>query len=321
MNNVLMILTHDRLDCLRLNLEMLEKAGAYACFDKVVLLLNGVSRAHLRAVEEFMARHPHVAWDKLFGPGTRPEGLVGLQNECVRKYPDSVYVKTDEDVFVPAGWAQRLLQAHEENRQRDDLALVTPLIPNNGYGLHCLLTRFYPDLLEEHRRLFGRDPTPERQGFTWQSPAVAEWATRRFLRIDEANDRHRKRAADLGIPRYIPFSDPFSIGCICYDFRHWQKMGGVPPRDEPQWCDWIRENGQTSLLDTSQIVLHYSFFVQQDWLDRTSLLEDIRVANLPGTMPARTFTSYHLPRWSRLARQAPRVLQRRLGQLLPGRRA
>ena len=34
---VLMILTHDRLDCLRLCLEMLERAGAYACFDKVVL--------------------------------------------------------------------------------------------------------------------------------------------------------------------------------------------------------------------------------------------------------------------------------------------
>ena len=50
---VLMILTHDRLDCLRLCLAMLEKANAFAAFDHVVLLLNGVPPRLRRYVRRY----------------------------------------------------------------------------------------------------------------------------------------------------------------------------------------------------------------------------------------------------------------------------
>jgi len=315
MKKVLMILTHDRLDCLRITLEMLALGDSLRAFDKVVLLLNGVSTHHRRVVERFMAAHPKTSWDTLEGPGTRPAGLVGLQNRCVERYPDSLYVKLDDDVFVPAGWADRMISAYNANAKRDNLGLITPLIPNNSFGLHALLTKFYPSLLEEHRQRFGRDPSPERQSFTWHNPTVAEWATRPFLSLNEANEKHRKLLDETSLPRFIEFADPFSIGCICYDYRHWKKMGGVPPRDEPEWCDWIQSHHHVNILDCSQIVLHYSFFVQQDWLDRTSLLEDVRIANLPGTLSHSSLTGYHLPHWIRTARQVPRVLGRRLRAL------
>lgn len=73
---VLMILTHDRLDCLRLCLDMLERAEAFARFDRVVLLLNGVPPRLRRFVERYMAARPQVAWDTVEGDGTRPGGFA-----------------------------------------------------------------------------------------------------------------------------------------------------------------------------------------------------------------------------------------------------
>lgn len=312
MNKILMILTHNRLACLRLCLEHLDKADAFRAFDKVVFLLNAVKGRHLQYVTRFMGAHANVSWDTVEGPGTRPEGIAWMENECVKRYPDSVYVKVDEDIFVPEGWADRLLGAYDDNKGRDNLALITPLIPNHSLGLHKLLTDFYPEFMQEHRRRFGRDPSPERVGFTSCNPYVGEWATRLFIDLEAANRRHRMRLEDRGLGRYCEFSAPFSIGCICYDYRHWHAMGGIPSTDEPGWCQWITDNGHVCVLDLAQIAHHYSFFMQQDWLDRTTLLEDIRIANLPGTLPEQSWLAHRLPCRIRLARQIPRIIQRRL---------
>lgn len=302
-----MVLTHDRLDCLRLNLEMHAAAGSFEAFDHIVLLMNGVSDAHRRGIRDFTSRHPQVKWDYLEGDGSRPAGLVRLQNACVEKYPGAFYVKTDEDVFVPSGWADRMFSAYEAYRNREDLALITPLITNNGFGLHRLLTVFYPDLLAEFRSTFGHEPDAERAGKTWHSPHIAAWANRKFIRLNQANDGHRAVLAAKNLPRFIEFRDSFSVGCIGYDYRHWQKIGGIPPRDEPEWCDKVQQLGLTHVLDCSQIVLHYAFFVQQEWLDRMPLLEEIRDANLPGTRPASLIPPHRL----RLLRQLPSIAQRR----------
>ena len=87
-------------------------------------------------------------------------------------------------------------------------------------------------------------------------------------------------------------------------------MGGIPETDEPGWTAWIQEHEQTNILDCSQIALHYSFFVQQEWLDRSSLLEDIRAANLPGTLTLAQRAG--LTRITRIAQQIPGVIRRRI---------
>lgn len=309
MNKILMILTNARRDCASLTLDLLAHSGSLPVFDRVVFLLNGVSRAHMAFVDRFIERHPEIVFDKILGPGTRPDGISQMQNECIQKYPGALYMKVDEDVFVPKGWAQRMVEAYEDNRNRDNLALITPLLPNNSMGLHTLCTRFYPDLLEEHRRRFGQDPSPERVSLTWHSPAVAEWATRAFLDLEKSNAQQQELLTRTGHPRYLPFTRPFSIGCIAYDYRHVERMGCIPRTDEPGWCDWVEQNGQTHILDCSHIALHYAFFVQQEWLDRTSLLEDIRAVNLPDTIGplAQRFACR-----ARLAAQLPRILRRKL---------
>lgn len=309
---ILMFLTNARRDCAALALEMLEASGSLPVFDRVVFLLNGVTDQHMRFVDGFITAHPEVKFDKVLGPGTRPDGIAWMQNECIRRYPDSLYMKIDEDVFVPAGWAARMVEAYEANRHRGNLGLISPLLPNNALGLHQLCTEFYPDLLDQHRALFHRDPEPERASFTWHSPAVAEWATRAFLALDDANARHRDLLIQRGLDRYLAFTRPFSIGCIAYDYAHVQRMGGIPRTDEPGWCDWVEKNAQTHVLDRSQIVLHYSFFIQQEWLDRTTLIEDIRRANRPDTLRLRDRLRW--PQAGRVVRQIPGILKRRLAR-------
>ena len=109
---------------------------------------------------------------------------------------------------------------------------------------------------------------------------------------------------------YHLFTIPFSIGSIGYDYRHWKKMGGIPWNDEPGWCQWIEEHKQVNVLDCRQIALHYTFFVQQEWLDRSTLLEDIRAINLPDTVSLAE--RLHLHRAMRITRQIPSILRRRL---------
>jgi len=306
---ILMILTNARRDCAGLALDMMVRSGSLPLFDRVVFLLNGVSEQHMRFVDHFIAAHPGVPFDKVLGPGTRPEGIAWMQNECIRRYPGGLYMKIDEDVFVPRGWAQRMVEAYEANRHRDNLALITPLIPNNAFGLHQLCTVFYPDLLAEYRAIYRREPDPERTGSTWCSPSVAAWATRKFLDLDPANERHRAVLAASGQDRYLAFQRSFSIGCIAYDYRHVERMGGVPKTDEPGWCEWVEQQGQTHVVDRSQIVLHYSFFVQQDWLDRSSLLEDIKATNLNVRLGP---LARWVPRARRISQQLPRLIAQRL---------
>ncbi|MBU1695333.1 MAG: hypothetical protein KKC51_15425 [Verrucomicrobia bacterium] len=310
MKKILMVLTSHRLDCFKLCMDLLVRGGSIRFFDRVVLLLNGVAGRHLRYVQALKTDHPDVPWDTIAGPRGRGLLVSNLQNECVRRYPDSLYFKIDEDTFVSADWPQKLLAAYEAHRQDPARSLITPVIPNNGLGCHYLLTAF-PELAAEYKQRFNAPLTPAVDGPVWINGRIAEWITRKFLNLDEANGRLCARPA----PTFQKFARRFSINCVCYDYRHWQEIGGVPEHDEIGWGDWIVEHGKFAVLVTDALVHHYSFFVQQDWLDRTPLLEDLRRANLPATLSAKSLAGYHLPRWVRIGRQLPHVLKRRLGRL------
>lgn len=307
---ILMILTSHRLDCLKLNLALLEKNDVLKSFDRVVFLLNGVEGEHLAYIRAFIARHPGVRWDEISGPRGRSECISSLENQCVEKYPGNIYVKIDEDIFVPTGWAERMFEAYEAHKHDDKLALITPLIPNNAYGLWFLVSKVFPDLLPAFRARFGAEPSPEIQGLTWRLPSVAEWAIREFLDLEAANGRVREQVAARAIARYHRFTDRFSIGCILFDYRHWQAMGRIPAKDEPEWCEWIEKNSAFNVLDTSHLVQHYSFFVQQDWLDRSTALEDLTAVNLGVRLNA---WQRHAPRIARFLPQVPGIVRARLG--------
>lgn len=304
MKKILMILTSHRLDCLRLTMDLLTATDSFSPFDRVVLLLNGVVGRHLRYLQGFMAAHPEVPWDTVSGPRGKGELVANLQNECVRRYPDSLYFKVDEDVFVSKGWVQKMQTAYEAFRQDDNLALLTPISPNNGAGFYWLLSNL-PDLAAEYRGLFPHPIVPDCDGPVWIYPQIAEWITRKFLDLDAAN----RMLEGNGPDKFAKFSYRFSINCLVYDYRHWIQMGGVPKEEEPAWGRWVGEHGKFNVLVTNTLVHHYSFFVQQDRLDRSSLLEDIQQANLRSRLG---WFRHEFPRWNRVLKQIPRAVIRRI---------
>ncbi len=306
MNKVLMILTSHRLDCFSLAMDLLAEGGSLSRFDVVAVLCSGVQGKHRRYVEELPRRFPGNRWEILHGPRGRGKPISDLQNECVRRHPNALYFKIDEDTFVSADWDQHVVAAYEKFKDDPRLSLITPIVTNNQRGAYHLLTLFQ-ELGTQFTNRFNKPIVPERMGPVWLFPQCAEFMIRRFLNLRDANRELREQKQDS----FLTFSYPFSINCICYDYRHWQEIGGVPEEDENGWGKWIPENNKIIVLATQAIVHHYSFFVQQNWLDRTSLLEDLREANLQ-TPPSAWQRFAH--RGVRIARQIPGAIRRRVAK-------
>jgi len=316
MKRLLMIMTSHRLDCLKICLHCHEQANSYAFFDKVVFLLNGVVGEHLDYVNQYMAERPDVDWDTVVGPRGRSERISALENQCVERYPEHLYMKTDEDVFVAKGWAECMYETWQEHQANDQLACITPMMANTSVGLHQALTTLYPEHLDAFRAKFGKDPDPDGQSETRFNPEIGIWGNQLFIDLEAANEENRKRLDSYDGGRWFPFSFAFTVCAVVFDYRHWQNMGGIPPKDEPEWCAWIEDHGHTNVLDRKTIAIHYSYGVQQDWIDRSTLLEDIR-CSLVGDLKKNSL-AYHLPRWKRIIPQIPRATRRKL-QFLFGR--
>lgn len=328
---------------------MLVSGGSGVRFDNVVILCSGVEGRHLNYVRSLPRQHPEVKWDFLSGPRGRGKPISDLQNECVRRYPESLYFKLDEDTYVSSDWDVEMEKAYQVFKDDAGLSLLTAVVTNNQRGAYHLLTIF-TELGAEFTRTFNQPIVTDRMGPVWILPQCAAFMIRRFLNLEEGNRRlreanRRSEGGDQGTDEnsqepeyrtpntetrnqyptsrvshpeapstkdhapYLTFSYPFSINCICYDYRHWQEIGGVPEEDENGWGKWIPENRKFVVLVTDALVHHYSFFVQQNWLDRTSLLEEIRQENLPDTYQA---LAGWLARMRRIMQQVPGALIRRL---------
>lgn len=334
MPRILMILTSHRLDCFKLTMDCLLASDSLTRFDRVMLMLNGVEGPHLAYVNRLMAAHPEVQWDTVAGPRGKKERVANLQNETVRRYPHSLYFKIDEDVFVSRGWVEKLTAAYEAHKHDDNLALITPLIPNNALGFYYLLELF-PSLAEEYARRFKAERTTLCNGPVWSDASMARWLIRRFIDMEAANRAleanlqpsnpttrqprtNNQERTTKNQERFIRFAYRFSINCLVYDYRHWEQMGGIPNDEEPAWGQWVPDHGKFNVLVTDTLVQHYSFFVQQDWMDRTPLLEDFRRANLSDTLSSRISPAYWGPWLGRCAEQFPRALARKARSLLGG---
>lgn len=304
MKKVLMILTSHRLDCFSLAIDLLVHGGSINRFDVVAVLCSGVEGRHRRYVENLPVRHPAIHWEIINGPRGRGKPISDLQNNCVIKHPDALYFKLDEDTFVSSDWDLKIVEAYELFKSDPRLSLITAVVTNNQRGSYHLMTTF-PELGDEFKRRFDKPIVTERMGPVWLYPQCAEFMIRRFLNLNAANRELRNKNTENA----ITFSYPFSINCICYDYRHWKEIGGVPEEDENGWGKWIPENNKIIVLVTQALVHHYSFFVQQNWLDRTSLLEDIREANLPHAPGILHRTTARL---IRIVRQIPGAIMRRI---------
>lgn len=349
-----MILTSHRLDCFKLAIDFLAHGGSLQRFDHVVLLCSGLPARHRRYVESLPGSLPEIPWEFLHGPRGRGKPISDLQNECVRRHPDSLYFKIDEDTFVSSDWDLVLADAYAQHSHDPRLSLLTPVVTNNQRGAYFLMNLFH-ELGEEFTQTFNQPIVNERMGPVWLFPQCAEFMIRRFLNLDAANAELRERLktedrrpqttdprpqtsgthneapaaqrqepsspSTLNLEPSTPapsaahhaplqtFSYPFSINCICYDYRHWLEIGGVPEQDENGWGEWIPSHDKYVVLAARALVHHYAFFVQQRWLDRTPLLEDLRRENLPHTLGWQDLGPARARRW---LQQVPAALLQRI---------
>jgi hypothetical protein len=243
MQKILMILTSHRLDCFQLCIDLLVAGGSAYRFDRIVVLCSGVEGRHLRYVQSLPVRYPKARWDFIFGARGRGKPISDMQNDCVRKYPNALYFKLDEDTFVSRDWDVEIEKAYHRFKGDPGLSLLTSVVTNNQRGAYHLLTTL-PEVGEEFIRTFNQPIVTDRMGPVWILPQCAAFMMRRFLNLTEANEELRGRNQ-----RHDEcFSYPFSINCICYDYRHWQEIGGVPEEDENGWGQWIPANQKLSCL-------------------------------------------------------------------------
>ena len=302
---ILMILTSHRLDCLTLCIDMLVQGGSAKRFDRICILGSGITGRHRAYVESLPQRFPDIRWDFFHGPRGRGKPISDLQNACVRKYPHALYFKLDEDTFVSEDWDLEMTAVYEAHRHDTRLSLLTAVVTNNQRGAYHLLHRF-PELGETFKKRFLAPITAERMGPVWHRPDCAAFMMRSFMNLRESNRRLREGSA----ASHETFTYPFSINCIAYDYRHWEEIGGVPEHDESGWGSWITQQGKIIVLATRALVHHYAFFVQQEWLDRTTLLEEIRQSNVAPFSPL----SAGAARLGRIVRQVPSIIRRRLAK-------
>lgn len=316
MKKLLMILTSHRLDCLKLNLKLLDYHDDLIKFEKVVFLMSGVSPRHKAFIERFIREHPDTSFDKVEGPRGRKIVIADMQNECIRRHPEYLYFKTDEDVFTSQNWVDKMEEAYLAHANDDDLGLMTPIAPNNGIGCFFLLENF-TEVRQAYDRQFEFPVVPDYEAPIWNRPKLAQFMTESFLDLEEANKKlEEKFGTEFSKEHAHYFSHRFTINCICYDYRHYRQMGRIPDDDEPSWTQWAHDNGKHHVLVPNTLVHHYSFFPQQDSMDRSHVLENLAALNLPSAPSSMIDPRYEIPRIFRTLRQLPRVVPRKLNHLL-----
>ena len=230
-----MILTHDRLDCLRLCLEMLEGRGVRQ-IDRVAVVERRA--AWPRFVEPSWP--PDPKWTGTTSRRWHPAARTSpMPEQCVRRYPiPSTQLLTRISSCPAVG--PNMLETHGAFPPQRP-ALITALIPTMP-SLHRLLNVFYPEKLPDFERRLARSPdVPKRRGTapSRNGPAASSWISRPRTRT--APPAGGQRAALL-----YEFCKYFSIGCICMITPMSSGWAGAPARDEPEWCAWFEANRQAA---------------------------------------------------------------------------
>lgn len=194
--------------------------------------------------------------------------LANAQNMAIARFPNARWIsKLDEDMFVTAGWLEKLLVTYKaaEADGRYQIGFVAPLIPVNGFGYRLLLdltgrvgefTALFPQKGAYSAALFIPDHVTE----------VTEWLWRQTSPLDERAKELEKHGAAFSICPHR-----FSIGAILLDRSVWQELGGfaVGPEgilgyEESELCKWCMENSRAIVVSHASLVGHFSFFPQYE---------------------------------------------------------
>lgn len=248
----LVILTSHRAECLWLCMKCLERHTNLSIFSKIIILANDVSVQHKNLINSFKARHKHT-----IDIHYRPRGLTHattMQNEIYARWPHSVYVKIDEDVFVSEYWLENLLKAYQEHTD-DNIILFSPLIFNNEIGRHLLksaLEKLYPDEFDLSLSGGPIDANIKYGVWIWQKTLFDG------LQQNIKNENT--------IKNYL-FKSYLNINCILFDNRLLSQVLPFSVNDERSINNFLNSSDFFGLMVPSSVVHHYSFGPQQKAID------------------------------------------------------
>ena len=233
-----------------------------------------------------------VSWDTMAGPRGKGPLVAGPQNRVVEKYPNRLYFKIDEDIIVPPGWVDRMTAAYERHKDDPKLALCTPVVTNNSTGAHFLM-ELYPELATEYTERFQAADHPRMS----PAPCGNTLKLQSGLSVRSSDSTTPIKNSKSSFPNRGP-ATVFSINDSALTTSYTTTTTGK------HWEVFLTTKnlrGQRGYASTGNIMcwsaiacsITTAFFVQQDWLDRTTLLEDLRHANLPPALHHSALTKMH----------------------------
>ena len=214
-------------------------------------------------VPEVEALAASAGWSYL---STGPNYPSLALNLAIARHPRAAtIVKLDEDIFIGAGFVQRLLAAYDrieaEGAYRP--GFVAPTINVNGFGYVHFLESM--GLLDDYRSRFG--PTTRAAGGipVTDDGAAARWIWERSLPFDEVSARFAALA-----PGYSTVPHKFSIGAILFRREFWDFFGGFKVRpfvggigvDEQHICVSCLTFSRVMAVAHDVLAGHFSFSLQ-----------------------------------------------------------
>lgn len=245
---VLVILTsfHSRFS--DICLKFLEMSVSIHSFKKVYILANCVTPEH--AVKLTLYKQKFRNMECVF---YKPKGLyvvTQMVETILKRHRNDTILKIDDDVFITKDCIANMIETYHQTATDDSIALVTPLLWNNGACLNAMrsyLASRYPnaetlDILHPAKGLTVRDA--DGCDFLWRCELS-----------DNVMLDFSKKAASR-----IYFTDDYlSINCILFDSRLTDKTIPFDSIDEKSFNKAIIEHGMRFAIDMSALAYHYAF--------------------------------------------------------------
>jgi hypothetical protein len=236
-------------------------------WDELQIWVNTARPDDLAYLDGLPALDPRIRLLHL-PPGVEPDGpstICHFFPNCIDG--GTVYIRFDDDIcYVEPGMVEKLAAFRIAQPKP---FLIFPVIVNNAIISHILqgLGRI------EARRYIEAQCMDE---IGWRDPKFAESLHRNFLKAlsDDKIDRFKFATRPIAMSR-------MSINCIAWRGEEFAKFEGrLGFTHEEEWLSVTRPTQLASfnLIYGRAVVAHFSFYTQREYLDRTDLLEQYRLA-------------------------------------------
>jgi hypothetical protein len=182
---------------------------------------------------------------------------------------NTVYIRFDDDVcWIEPGLIKELAETRWKNQE---YFLVSPIIINNAVMTHLLQKFNKIDI--PYRNKYKKINFYCLDNVGWKSSKFALDLHNFFIDKLKNNDIETLKFENYEIP-----PERYSINCISWLGKEFSKFNGKVDELEEQFISAIKpdELNKKHLIMGSKICVHFAFYVQRNFLEKTDLLQKYR---------------------------------------------